>query len=655
MSFDPVQALHERFSRAIGAAFPEHAGADPLITPSKNPKFGDFQSNAAMPLGKALGKNPREVAQAIVKHLDVTGLADPVTEASIAGPGFINVTLRADALADLLGRLDTPSLGLEPPAPGEARTVVVDLCGVNLAKQMHVGHLRAVIIGDAIARVLERLGQRVIRQNHVGDWGLPIAMVTAKLMRLEAQGRDIGALDLDALEKLYREAQRECDADERGLAAAVKYDLGPKVMAEVGVQVADARECMAEAKATLVRLQAHDPATVAVWKRIADVTMRACLATCARLGADVREEHSAGESSYAEELAPLVADLVRRGVTEESEGALVIRVEGFEEPCIIRKSDGGFLYATTDLAGIRRRVQKFGAERVVYCVDARQGLHFKLVFGAAHKAGLDRVPRHSEAGASGVPRHSEAGALSASSKTAPVNSDSRLGEAGYPEAGYPASLEHAAFGMVMGPDGRPYKTRSGENVKLWDLLDEARERAAAAVAAKSPDLSGAERGAIAEAVGIAAIKYADLSNDRVKDYIFDFDRMLGFEGNTGPYLLYALVRIRSIFRKAGSGTGGPPVKTGAIVIAAPEEKTLALTLLRFPGVVRGVAASLEPHRLCQYLFDLAGAFSGFFTNCPVLQAPDEATRASRLRLCAITERVLAEGLGLLGIPTLERM
>lgn len=617
-SFDPVQILHDRFAAAIAAAFPEHAGgaADPVITPSKNPKFGDFQANGAMPLGKIIGKSPREAAAAIVKSVDLGDIAEPLSDASIAGPGFINITLKNTALARLLDRLDSTALGLDPVQGAEKQTIVVDLCGVNLAKQMHVGHLRAVIIGDAVARVFERMGHTVIRQNHVGDWGLNIAMVTARLIELEKRGERIDKLDLDRLERLYKAAQKECSADERGLAMVEKYNLGPKALAEIGTQVQEAREHLAGAKNTLVKLQAHDPATVAVWKRIADLTMDACLATCKRLGANVTAEASAGESSYAEELAPLVADLIARGITQESEGALVIRVEGFAEPCIIRKSDGGFLYATTDLAGIRRRVQRFGADRVVYCVDARQGLHFRLAFAAAHRAGFDVAPGHAS----------------------------------------PSSLEHAAFGMVLGQDGKPYKTRSGENVKLSDLLDEAVERAAAAVAEKNPDLSAEERTRIAEAVGVAAIKYVDLSNDRIKDYVFDFDRMLAFEGNTGPYLLYALVRIRSIFRKAGSGMSALRADApAAITIATPEEKTLALTLLRYPGVVRGVAASLEPHRLCQYLFDLAGAFSSFFTNCPVLQAPDEATKRSRLRLCAITERVLADGLSMLGIPTLDRM
>lgn len=611
MSFDPVHILHQRFAAAISKAFPEHASADPLIAASKNPKFGEFQCNAAMALGKLVGKPPREVAQAIVVAMgdSLNDLAEPLTDGSIAGPGFINVTLKPAALATLLGKLDSPTLGIEPAS--QKQTVVVDLCGVNLAKHMHVGHIRAVFIGDAIARTFERLGHKVVRQNHVGDWGLPIAMVTAKLMQLEEQGRDISTLKLDELEVLYKNSQKECDADERGLAMVKKYNLGPKAEAEIGTQVDEAREHLARAKSTLVKLQAHEPRTYAMWKRIADLTMEACLSTCKRMGATVLAEHSAGESNYAEELAPMVAELVKMGITEESNGALVIRVEGLEEPCIIRKSDGGYLYATTDMAAIRRRVQKLGAGRVIYCVDARQSLHFKQVFGAAHRAGFDM----------------------AAGRTAP------------------ARLEHAAFGTILGTDGKPFKTRSGASVKLADLLDEAVSRAAKVVDEKSAELPAEERARISEAVGIGAIKYADLSNDRIKDYVFDFDRMLAFEGNSGPYLLNAAVRIRSIFRKAG----GAPSAAAPIMIAAKEEKDLALALLRFPEATRTAAEALEPHRLCQYLYDLASTFSGFYTNCPVLAAPDDATRASRLRLCAITQRVLEDGLRMLGIQPLERM
>ncbi len=603
---------------AIGRAFPEvdPAERDPLITGSKMAKLADFQSNGAMALGKKLGKNPREVAAAIVKHVDVADIAEPLTEQSIAGPGFINIKLRSDALAMLVTRMDGATLGV--PVPEVKETAVVDLCGVNLAKQMHIGHLRAVIIGDAIARLFERLGHNAVRQNHVGDWGLPIAMVTAKLKQLsDAKKIDMATLSLDSMEKLYKLSQLECAAEERGLAMARKYRMGPKVIAELEAQVEGAKEAMAHAKQTLVKLQAHEPAVFAIWQRISDITMKACLDTCAALHSNVKAEHSAGESSYALELGPVVEELTKRGIAEESAGALIVRVEGLEEPCIIRKSDGGYLYATTDVAAIRRRVQKLDGTRVIYCVDIRQSLHFKQVFGAAHRAGYD------------------------------INLATKK----------PARLEHAGFGMVLGDDGRPFKTRSGENVKLMDVINEAIRRAAAVVNERSAELPEAQRARVAEAVGVAALKYADLSNDRVKDYVFSFDRMLAFEGNTGPYLLYALVRTRSIQRKAtaeraiqpGTWTNAP------IAIGEPAEKTLALTLLRYPGVLASAAEALEPHRICNYIYDLAGTFSSFFDQCPVLKAPDDATMLSRLRLCALTERVLADGLTTLGLPTLERM
>jgi arginyl-tRNA synthetase len=613
---DPIALLADRLRDAITAAFPDVGEADPLITPTKQAHLGDFQSNAAMPLAKRLGRPPREIAAAIVARLDIADIAEAPTEASIAGPGFINIRLRSDTLADLLSGLDSPVLGVEEAV--EPLIVVVDLCGVNLAKQMHVGHLRSTIIGDALARTLARLGHHIVRQNHVGDWGLPIAMVTDKIRRLiEAGEVDLDALTLDDLDRLYKLSQREADADERGLAAVKRFGLGPKAQAELEEQVAGAREAMASAKQTLIRLQAHDEATVALWRRIADITMQACLATVARLNAFVLEEHTAGESSYAEELAGLVRDLEERAIAEESDGALVVRLEdeGIAEPCLIRKTDGGYLYATTDLAAIRRRVQKLGADRVVYAVDARQSLHFKQVFATARKAGYA----------------------------------TKTGAAG------PSSLEHAAFGTVLGEDGRPFKTRSGENVKLSDLVDEAIARAEAVVAEKNPSLDAAERRKIAEAVGIAALRYADLSTDRVKDYIFSFDRMLAFEGNTGVYLVNALVRIRSIFRKAAERQTGDSWKASEYQVHEPAEKALALALLRYPGVVQSVGSTLEPHRLCQFLFELATAFSSFYDACPVLQAPDERTRDTRLHLCDLAARVLHDGLNLLGIPTLERM
>jgi len=612
--FDPVAILSARFAEAIRRAVPDLEGEpEPLITPSKQPKLGDFQSNAAMGLAKRVGEKPRDLAARIVDAVDVSGIAEPLSEDSIAGPGFINIRLRGEALADILGRLDTPALGLTPPADPE--TVVVDLCGVNLAKEMHVGHLRSTIIGDAIAQAFERLGHRVIRQNHVGDWGLQIAMVVWKLsQQTDAEGKP-QALDLADVERLYRDAQRECDADHSGLAAARKWGH-PKAVAELEAQVSGAEAAMAEAKQWLIRLQQGDEHAEALWRYVRDVTKAACLENCRRLRTQIDEKSWAGESSYRLELAPLIEDLQSRAVAEEDRGALVVKLDdrGIREPCLVRKSDGGYLYATTDLAAIRRRVQEFGADEVIYCVDARQGLHFKQVFEAAKKAGY---------------------------------AEKRGGQ---------ARLAHAAFGTILGEDGKPFKTRSGENVKLSNLLDEAEERALRVVREKNTDLPADEAREVAEAVAIAAIKYADLSNERIKDYVFSFDRMLAFEGNTGPYLLYALVRLRSIFRRAeeaGVDTGRE-ISASPLAIGEPEEKQLALALLRYPQSVRAVTESLEPHRLCAYLYDLATAFSAFFDRCHVIKA-DPEIRGSRLRMCDLTRRVLANGLGVLGLPTVERM
>lgn len=633
---DPIMLLDSAFRDATTAAFPEAGETDPLITASKQAALGDFQSNVAMSLAKRVGKPPREVAAAIVAKAganpDLGKIAEPITDKSIAGPGFINIRLKGDALAALLVSMDTPALGVAKPQTQE--TIAVDLCGVNLAKQMHVGHLRATIIGDALARVFERLGHKVVRQNHLGDWGLPIAMVTAKIAADAKSGKiSLDKLTLDDLDRAYKQAQRECTADEAGLAAVERFTLGPKARAELEEQVFGAREKLAAAKQTLVKLQAHDPEIYAVWQRIAKITVDECVAVCARLHAIVRAEDTAGESSYSNELGEIVDDLAKRGIAEESDGALVVRLDGpddldergqkITEPCIIRKSDGGFLYATTDLAGIRRRVRKFGASRLVYAVDARQSLHFQQVFAAARKAGYAKLADPSRGGKN-------------------------------------ATLRHAGFGMVLGDDGRPFKTRSGDNVKLTDLIDEAHQRASVEVNRRSAALPEAERDRIAEVVGVAAIKYADLCNDRMKDYVFSFDRMVAFEGNTGPYLLYAFARIKSILRKASAekqiDTGAnAPFRKAPLAIVQPQEKTLALAILRYPGVLRAMADSCEPHRLSGFLYDLAGAFSSFYDACPVLNADNEATMLSRLRLCDLTGRVLEDGLTTLGLPIVERM
>jgi len=611
--------LDERFERAIRAALGDAAPAEiqTLVKPSRGPEFGDYQSNAAMPLAKASTGNPRELAERIVAELEVSDIAGPP---EIAGPGFINITIKAAALESALAAMDTARLGIDPPERPE--TIVVDLGGVNLAKVVHAGHLRSTVIGDALARLHERLGHRVIRQNHFGDWGLPIAMVVHIVReRMSAGELDLDAITVEDLQAIYRESKARAGFGQIEAKVIAKYRLGPKIEAEWEDDIALGSAFRAACGETLVKLQSGDAETLAVWERISRVTLDAWDGVCRTLRANLTDEHTAGESSYRHELPGLVRDLEERGVAVESDGALVVPLEefGIREPCLVRKRDGGYLYATTDLAAIRRRVHELGADRVIYAVDIRQSLHFSQVFAAAEKAGY-----------------------------------SVRGERG-------ASLEHAAFGMVLGSDGRVLKSRAGETVRLADLLGEGIARARAAVAEKNPDLPADEADAVAEDVGIGAIKYADLSSDRIKDYVFDFDRMLAFEGNTGPYLQYARVRVRSIFRKAESEFGVDPASfdagagLAAFGIGEPEEKALALHLLRYPTAVRGAAESLEPHRLCTYLFELASLFSAFFNACPVLRAPDEATRHARLRLCALTGRVLTDGLHDLGIPAPDRM
>lgn len=606
---DPAALLRERFQRAADEAFAGVPGLPAVvITPSGNPSFGDYQCNSAMPFAKALGKPPRAVAQELINHIKLGDLAEPFNDKTIAGPGFINITLKKSAIADALGALNTPALGItvDPSAP----KTVVDLCGVNLAKQMHIGHLRSTVIGDAIARVLARLygNAKVIRQNHVGDWGLPIAMVTAYLMQLEKAAKvDLSTITLDQLDRIYKDAKKACDTCDDQIAYVKAWGSGQKVLAELEAANDAPAAAMAEAKSTLVRLQNGDKDVRRVWQRIYDVTMAACLATCKRLNSIVLPEHSAGESFYETMLAPLVADLQKRGVAEESDGALVIRLDefGIAEPVIIRKRDGAFIYATADLAGVQYRAGTLKARRVVYCVDARQSLHFKQVFAASKKAGL--CPQDEQ-------------------------------------------LEHAAFGTILGEDGKPFKSRSGDSVKLNEVIDEAQQSALAEVASRYPDLPADKQNAIAATIAVAAIRYTDLSTERIKDYVFSFQRMVKAEGDTGPYLLYAYARTASLAAKAEAAG----VKPGAFAIDHPSEKALALLLLRYPEAVASVGATLEPSRLCAHLYDVANAYAKFYNDCPVLTA-QEPNRSARLALSNLTSRVLADGLTLLGVPLLERM
>ena len=577
----PLAMLNERLAEAMGKALgPEYADADPVLRRSSVAGRGDYQANAAMPLAKRVGRPPREVAGLVVEHLDTTGLLDAV---EVAGPGFVNLTLSDAALGRAAAeQLADPRLGVAPaPSP---EVVVVDLSGPNAAKELHVGHLRSTVIGDALCRVLELAGQRVVRQNHVGDWGTQFGMLVEHLVDLGWAGGGGGSIsDLD---ELYREAKAAFDTD--------------PAFAE-------------RARRRVVALQAGDPTTLALWERLIAESKRHMEAVYARLGVGLTDADVAPESSYNPLLPDVAAELEEKRLARIDNGALCAFPPGFTTrdgsplPLIVRKSDGGFGYAATDLAAIRHRARTLRADRIDYVVDARQSQHFAMVFAVAEEAGwLDGT-----------------------------------------------RAEHVAFGSVLGPDGRPFRTRAGETVKLVALLDEAEARAAAVVAEKNPDLPEAERAEVARAVGVGAVKYADLANDRVKDYVFDFDRMLSMEGNTAPYLQYAHARIRSIFRRAeAEGLVGA---SGEVAVADPAERALVLQLVGLDEVVRQVAETSQPHRLCTYLFELASAFTAFYERCPVLRAPTDAERGSRLALCELTARVLARGLDLLGIEAPERL
>jgi arginyl-tRNA synthetase len=577
---DPLSSLEAAFRASIVAAFgPEFADADPLVGPSTNPDFGDYQANAAMGLAKRLKQSPQATAQAIIQHLDAEGLAGAP---EIAGPGFIN--LRLDS-AYLSGAVETVAADERAGARAAKKPlrVVVDYSCPNVAKEMHVGHLRSTIIGDSIARVLGFLGHEVIRQNHLGDWGTQFGMLIERILD---QGWEAGSRrSIGDLNELYREAKARFDTD--------------PAFAE-------------RARARVVALQAGDGPTLDLWRALIDESKRHFAAIYSRLGVLLEEGDYRGESFYNPLLADTARELEEIGAARLSEGALCLFPPGFEGPegqavpLIVRKSDGGYGYDATDLAALRYRVRELGAERLIYVTDSRQKQHFAMVFAGAAMAGW------------------------------------------LPEG---RSAEHVPFGSVLGEDGKPFKTRAGENVKLADLLEEAERRAYELVKEKETGLGEEEMRRVARAIGIGAVKYADLSSDRIKDYVFDWRRMLSFDGNTAPYLQNAYVRIRSIFRKA-EAQGALP---GRIAIASREEHLLGLELLKFGPTVEAVARSLEPHRLCGYLYNLASLYHRFYEACPVLTAPDPQARASRLGLCAATAKVISLGLGLLGIETVERM
>lgn len=554
----------------------------PMVAPSKKPGFGDYQANGAMGAAKAMKTNPRELAGEIMRHLELDGIAEKV---EIAGPGFINIHLAPEWLSQQLGKAaDDRRLGIAPVA--EPQTAVVDYSSPNLAKEMHVGHLRSTIIGDALARLLSFQGHKVIRQNHVGDWGTQFGMLIAELEEQLAENRE-ATMALSDLEVFYQQAKRHFDEDPAFADKARDY---------------------------VVKLQSGDSEVLALWEQFRSVSLDHSQEIYEKLNVTLRPEDVRGESFYNDDLAPLVAELEEKGLAVEDQGAKVVFLEeladkeGNPSPVIIQKQGGGYLYATTDLAALRFRVGKLGANRLMYFIDARQSLHMQQVFTVARKAGF-------------------------------VNEN--------------VSLEHHAFGTMMGSDGKPFKTRSGGTVKLAELLDEAAERAAALVREKNSELSPEAMAEIGRKVGIGAVKYADLSKTRTNDYVFNWDAMLSFDGNTAPYLQYAYTRVRSIFRRAEVEPGS---LSEAIQLAQAEERALAIKLLQFSEALDQVARDAMPHLLCTYLYDLASLYMRFYEACPVQKdgVPAEL-RASRLRLCDLVSRTLAQGLELLGIEVMEQM
>ena len=567
--------VRELLSAKAEAAL-EAAGCQPgtaaIVGPATRPEFGDYQANGALGAAKRMKTNPRELAQRAVDVMALHGIAT----CSVTGPGFISFTLADTFLGEVLAE----GTGIEQTGTGQR--IVIDFSHPNLAKEMHVGHLRSTIIGDALARTLEALGYDVMRQNHVGDWGTGFGMLVAHLEDVE-RAEDAGREELKDLERFYQEARRRFAEDE--------------AFAE-------------RARDVVVRLQQGDDEVGAIWQRYIDISMSHCQEVYDLLGVSLTPRDVRGESAYNDDLDAVVEELSEAGLLTEDAGALCVFLDEFRgrdgkvAPVIVRKSDGGYLYHSTDLAAVRYRVRELAADRVLYVVDARQTLHFRQLFAVCREVGYDGN----------------------------------------------ASLEHHPFGVMQGPGGRPFATRDGNVMRLTDLLQEAIARAREVVAKKGPHLTPDEQARVARVVGIGAIKYADLSKNRTSDYVFDWEAMLSFDGNTAPYLQYAYARIQSLFRRGGVD---PESLTGTPTVDTPEEHALALTLARRQETLEQVAAQAMPHFLCAWLYDLAAGFMRFYENCPVLE--EGPARNSRLLLCRSTADGIRTGLGLLGIETVERM
>ena len=571
--------LSEKIKQAMIAAGAD-AQCEALVRQSGKVQFGDYQANGIMPAAKKLGLNPREFAQSV---LDKAELQDIAEKTEIAGPGFINIFLKDTWLADNINRaVQDPKLGVHNP---EKQTVVVDYSSPNVAKEMHVGHLRSTIIGDAVVRTLEFLGNHVIRANHVGDWGTQFGMLIAYLEKMENE--HASEMELSDLEAFYRAAKKHYDED--------------PVFAE-------------KARNYVVKLQSGDEYCRTMWQKLVKITMQQNQHNYDRLNVTLTDKDVMGESLYNPMLPGIVEDLKKQGLAVEDDGALVVYLDEFKNKdgdpmgVIVQKKDGGFLYTTTDIAAAKYRYETLKAHRALVFSDTRQSQHMQQAWLITRKAGY--VPDSFQ-------------------------------------------LEHKNFGMMLGKDGKPFKTRSGDTVKLADLLDEAIERAGVLISQKSTALSEQEKTDVIEAVGIGSVKYADLSKNRTTDYVFDWDNMLSFEGNTAPYMQYAYTRIRSIFNRSQIALS--EVEQAKLSITDEKERALAIKLLQFEEAVQVVGKEGTPHVLCAYLYELAGVFSSFYEHCPILNNDDQQVKLSRLKLALLTERTLKQGLDLLGIKTVEKM
>lgn len=593
--------LKERFRSALVGLVDDPIELLELIRPSQDPKFGDYQANFAMSLGKRLRRPPREVAAEVVGRLDVADLCLPP---EIAGPGFINLRVKDDWLINRLAAAMTdPRLGIAPVA--QPRTFVVDYSAPNVAKPMHVGHIRSTVIGDALCRVLRFIGHTAISDNHIGDWGTQFGMILYgyRNFRNEDAYRQSPVEELARLYKLvrrlmdYQDTEKTPTANDK-LALAQLSTEHPNIGAAVLAETA--------------KLHANDAECRRLWQEFLPFCEDEIERMYKRL--DVTFDHSLGESFYQDRLAPLVEELLERKIAEPSDGAVCIFLEGQKVPMLIRKKDGAFLYGTTDLATIRYRMETWQPDAILYVVDHRQSLHFQQLFAAARLLGYNNI-----------------------------------------------ELQHISFGTVLGDDGRPFKTRSGDTVGLEGLLDEAVRRAAEIVAANDdakpdgPELSPEQRRQIAEGVGIAALKYADLSQNRTSDYVFSYDKMLAMTGNTATYMQYAYARVRSIFSRGNVDVDSLRASAAPITLAAPAERALAMQLLRFSEALETTVSDYRPNQLTAYLFELANHYSTFFEQCHVLRAETDELRQSRLLLCDLTARTIQKGLELLGIKVVEKM